>query len=57
MTFVQNQEIKTPENVQYVTELNANYSYKGLNYAALGPACVILSMSCSLLNLYRYVLF
>ena len=38
-----------PENVRYITELIANYSYKGLRQDVLGPTGVNLFMSSSLL--------
>ena len=44
-----------PENVGYVTELIASYSYTGLSHTALGPTGVSLCMSCSLLDLWRNV--
>ena len=55
MTFVQNQEAKRPENVEYVTELIASHCNKGLCHSTLGPACANLCMSCSLLDLKRNV--
>ena len=55
MTFIQNQEITTPENVGYITELTANYCYKGLSHNALGPTGVNLFMSCSLPDLNMFL--
>ena len=49
MTFVQNQEITMPENVRYITELIANYCYKGLRHDVWGSTGENFSMFCSLL--------
>ena len=51
MTFVQNQEIPIPENVEYITELIANFCYKGLGHYILGPTVVNLVIACSLLDI------
>ena len=51
MTFVQNQEIAVPENVGYITELIANYCYKGPSHNILGPTGVNLFKSCPLLDI------
>ena len=51
MTFVQKQEITMPENVRYITELIADYCYKGLSHNVLGPAGMNLFMS----SFLRYV--
>ena len=55
MTFVQNQEITIPKNVGYITELIANYCYKGLRHNKLGPTSVNLFMFCSLHDINVFV--
>ena len=42
-----------PENVGCITELIANYCYKGLSHNVLGPAGVNVFISCSLLDIYE----
>ena len=55
MTFVQNQEITMPENVRYITELIANYCYKGLKHDVWGSTGENFSMFCSLLYMSVYM--
>ena len=38
MTFVQNQVIRIPENIGYITEQIANYCYKGLSLTVCSVA-------------------
>ena len=40
-----------PENVGYITELIANYCYKGASHTVLWPADVNLFMSSSLFDI------
>ena len=40
-----------PESVGYITELIADYCYKGLSHTVSGPNAVLLFMSCSLLDI------
>ena len=44
VSFVQVQEITMPVNVEYITEVIANYCCKGLSHIVLGPAGVTLCM-------------
>ena len=39
------------ETVGYISELIVNYCYKGLSHSVLGPDCVNLFMSYSLLDI------